>query len=81
MGPAGFGTSFSSVAKQVLQNNNLNFTGENFSAGKHNTNEGSVYHNRSAAIAITNNKSRRMTNHTPNGAINGNGTYHLMNVS
>ena len=54
----------------------------NMSAGKNINIEGSVYHNRSAAIALSNNKRRTMVNHTPNGAININGgTYHLMNVS
>ena len=52
------------------------------SAGKNMNIEGSVYHNRSAAIALSNNKRRTMVNNTPNGAIIGNGgTYNLMNIS
>ena len=54
----------------------------NMSAGKNMNFEGSVYHNRSAAIALSNSKRRTMVNNTPTGAIIANGgAHHLMNVS
>ena len=76
--PVGFGSSFTSVAKQVLQNNNMNFSGDNLSAKNDSI---SGFHNRSATNPINNSaaKRRTYTNQTPNA--NEPNNYPLINIS